>query len=240
MEHTLALIKQAHEGDKAAREQLVEENMGLVFTIVKRFAGRGTETEDLVQIGSIGLLKAIDHFDLNFDVKFSTYAVPMITGEIKRFLRDDGMLKVSRILKETAYKSSLAREMLEKSLGREPTLEEIEREAGIAKEEIVLAMEAAAEVESLQKPVYQSDGTALYLEDRIEEKENQNEKILNQLLLQHLLGILEEKERLLIELRYFQEKTQSEIADRLSMTQVQVSRMEKKIIQKMRAEVERE
>lgn len=240
MDHTLALIKRAHEGDKAAREQLVEENLGLVYTIVKRFAGRGTEMEDLVQIGSIGLLKAIDHFDLSFDVKFSTYAVPMIAGEIKRFLRDDGMLKVSRILKETAYKSSLAREMLEKALGREPTLEEIEKETGIAKEEIVLAMEAAAEVESLQKPVYQSDGTALYLEDRIEEKVNQNEKILNQMLLQHLLSILEEKERTLIELRYFREKTQSEIAAELSMTQVQVSRMEKKIIQKMRAEVEKE
>lgn len=239
MEHTLALIKRAHEGDKAAREQLVEENLGLVFTIVKRFTGRGTEMEDLIQIGSIGLLKAIDHFDLNYDVKFSTYAVPMIAGEVKRFLRDDGMLKVSRMLKETAYKTSIAREILEKSLGREPTLEEIEKEAGIAKEEIVLAMEAAAEVESLQKPVYQGDGTTLYLEDRLEERENRNEKILNEMLLQQLLGILDEKERRLIELRYFQEKTQSEIASELSMTQVQVSRMEKKILQKMRSEVEK-
>lgn len=239
MEHTLALIKRAHEGDKAAREQLVEENLGLVFMIVKRFTGRGTEMEDLIQIGSIGLLKAIDHFDLNYEVKFSTYAVPMIAGEIKRFLRDDGMLKVSRILKETAYKASIARELLEKSLGREPTLEEIEKEAGIAREEIVMAMEAAAEVESLQKPVYQGDGTTLCLEDRLEEKENRNDKILNQMLLQHLLGILDEKERILIELRYFQEKTQNEIAAKLSMTQVQVSRMEKKIIQKMREEVEK-
>ncbi len=234
MEHTQWLIERAHQGDKAAREQLVEENLGLVYTIVKRFAGRGTETEDLFQIGSIGLLKAIDHFDLSFDVKFSTYAVPMIAGEIKRFLRDDGMIKVSRSLKETAHRTSAAREKLEKALGREPTVEELTRETGIPGEDIVMAMEAAADVESLQKPVYQGDGTAIYLEDRIEEKENMNEKILDRMVLREVLDTLEPEEHFLICMRYFSDKTQAQVADMMGRTQVQVSRMEKRILKKMR------
>lgn len=234
MEHTLGLIQKAHQGDKAAREQLVEENLGLVFSVVKRFAGRGTEMEDLCQIGSIGLLKAIDHFDLSYDVKFSTYAVPMIAGEIKRFLRDDGMIKVSRSLKETAYKTSLVKERLEKRMGREPTMEEVAAEVGISREEIVLAMESAAEVESLQKPVYQSDSNDIYLQDRLEEKENENEKLLNRILLQNLLKELESEERRLIYMRYFENRTQSEVGQALGMSQVQVSRMEKKILKNLR------
>ena len=153
MDHTIALIRRAHEGDENARAQLVEENTGLIWCVVKRFYGRGTEAEDLFQIGSIGLLKAIDKFDLGYDVKFSTYAVPMITGEIKRFLRDDGMLKVSRSLKEIAYKAYQAKEALTEKLGREPLLEEIAEETGVEKEELVMAMEAAGEVESLHRPV---------------------------------------------------------------------------------------
>ena len=234
MEHTQWLIERAHQGDKAAREQLVEENLGLVFTIVKRFAGRGTELEDLFQIGSIGLIKAIDHFDLSCDVKFSTYAVPMITGEIKRFLRDDGMLKVSRSLKENAHRAAAAREELEKMLGREPTLEELAQEVGISREEIVLAMEAAADVESLHKPVYQGDGTAIYLEDRIEEKENVNDKILDRMVLHQVMNRLEPEEQFLIVMRYFKDKTQSQVAEMMGRTQVQISRMEKKILKKMR------
>ena len=137
MDETLKLIELAHQGDKAARDRLVTDNMGLIWSIVKRFAGRGYEQEDLFQIGSIGLLKAIDKFDLGYDVKFSTYAVPMITGEIKRFLRDDGMLKVSRSLKEIAYKAYQAKEALTEKLGREPLLEEIAEETGVEKEELV-------------------------------------------------------------------------------------------------------
>ena len=155
MEHTLVLVKKAHEGDKVARETLVEENMGLVYTIARRFQGRGHEMEDLIQIGCIGLIKAIDKFDTTFEVKFSTYAVPMIAGEIRRFLRDDGMIKVSRSLKETAAKACMTREILEKRNGREPTLEEISEEIGAAREDIVLAMESAAEVESLHQTIYQ-------------------------------------------------------------------------------------
>ena len=146
MDHTIALIQKSHEGDEEAKAQIVEENTGLIWCIVKRFRGRGAEVEDLFQIGSIGLLKAIDKFDLSYDVKFSTYAVPMISGEIKRFLRDDGMIKVSRSLKETAGRANACREKLRERTGREPTVEEVAREAGVETEELVLAMEAGAEV----------------------------------------------------------------------------------------------
>ena len=148
MEHTLALIQKSHEGDEEARTQLVEENTGLIWCVVKRFYGRGAEAEDLFQIGSIGLLKAIDKFDLSYDVKFSTYAVPMISGEIKRFLRDDGMLKVSRSLKELAYKAFACQEELQRKWGREPMLHELAECMGVEKEDLVMAMEAIAELEN--------------------------------------------------------------------------------------------
>lgn len=237
MEHTLALIEKAHGGDKEARETLVEENMGLVYTIVRRFAGRGHEMEDLIQIGSIGLIKAIDKFNPAFDVKFSTYAVPMIAGEIKRFLRDDGMIKVSRSLKETAGKAYMVRETLEKKHGREPTLEEISEEIGAAREDIVLAMESAAEVESLHKTIYQGDGNAISLMDKLEEQGNPNEELLNHMMLNDVMQTLHEEERTLIRLRYFEDKTQMEVARALGMSQVQVSRYEKKILKKMRGRI---
>ena len=233
MEHTLALIEKAHGGDKEARETLVEENMGLVYTIVRRFAGRGHEMEDLIQIGSIGLIKAIDKFNSAFDVKFSTYAVPMIAGEIKRFLRDDGMIKVSRSLKETAGKAYMVKEALEKKYGREPSLEEISEEIGASREDIVLAMESAAEVESLHKTIYQGDGNAISLMDKLEEQGNPNEELLNHMVLNDVIQTLHEEERMLIRLRYFEDKTQMEVARALGMSQVQVSRYEKKILRKM-------
>ena len=237
MEKTLVLIERAHEGDKEARETLVEENMGLVYTIVKRFKGRGHEMEDLIQIGSIGLIKAIDKFDTSFNVKFSTYAVPMIAGEIKRFLRDDGMIKVSRSLKETACKAYMTREVLEKKNGREPTLEEISAEIGATREDIVLAMESAAEVESLYKTIYQGDGNAIFLLDKLEEKKNANDELLDHMLLNELLKGLSDDERTLIRMRYFDEKTQTEVAKVLNMSQVQVSRFEKKILTKLRGRI---
>ena len=237
MEHTLALIEKAHGGDKEARETLVEENMGLVYTIVRRCAGRGHEMEDLIQIGSIGLIKAIDKFNSAFDVKFSTYAVPMIAGEIKRFLRDDGMIKVSRSLKETAGKAYMVKEALEKKYGREPSLEEISEEIGASREDIVLAMESAAEVESLHKTIYQGDGNAISLMDKLEEQGNPNEELLNHMVLNDVIQTLHEEERMLIRLRYFEDKTQMEVARALGMSQVQVSRYEKKILKKMRGRI---
>ncbi len=234
MEDTIALIRKSHEGDKEAREILIENNLGLVWSIVRRFAGRGQEMEDLFQIGSIGLMKAIDKFDTSYDVKFSTYAVPMITGEIKRFLRDDGMIKVSRTLKETAVKVRAAREHINHDTGREPSLEEIAAEIGISEENVIMAMEAGNEVESLYKTIYQGDGNAIYLIDKIEEEKDINHNIVNRIVVEELMNSLDEKERELIKMRYFKEKTQTEIASELGISQVQVSRLEKKILKSLR------
>lgn len=237
MDHTIALIRKSHGGDEKARAQLVEENVGLIWCVVRRFMGRGVESEDLFQIGSIGLLKAIDKFDFSYDVKFSTYAVPMISGEIQRFLRDDGIIKVSRSLKEMAYKAFLAREKLQESMHRDPTLEELAENMNVEKEELVMALEASSEVESIYKPVYQKDGNEVPLLERLEEKEGQEEKVLNRMLLSQLLDELGKEERQLIYLRYFANKTQMEIGKELGISQVQVSRMEKKILRRMREKV---
>ena len=234
MDHTIALIRKSHDGDEEARTQLVEENVGLIWCVVRRFLGRGVESEDLFQIGSIGLLKAIDKFDFSYEVKFSTYAVPMISGEIQRFLRDDGMIKVSRSVKELAYKAFLAREKLQEILQREPTLEELADKMQIEKEELVMALEASGEVESLYKPVYQKDGNEVPLLEKLEEKESQEEKVLNKMLLSKLLEELDKEERQLIYMRYFANKTQMEIGQALGISQVQVSRMEKRILKRMR------
>ena len=236
MDHTIALIQKAHEGDKEAREQLVKENVGLIWSVVKRFYGRGTDAEDRFQIGSIGLLKAIDKFDLSYDVRFSTYAVPMISGEIKRFLRDDGMIKVSRSLKELSYKLFQAREEMTAALGREPTIEELSLELHVEKEEIVQAMEAGGEVESIYKPIHQKEGSEIRLMDKLVEKEHQEDRILDSMLLQQLLETLDKEERRLIYLRYFKNQTQSAVGKKLGISQVQVSRMEKKIMAALRRE----
>ena len=236
MDHTIALIRKSHAGDEKAREQLVQENVGLVWCVVKRFYGRGTEKEDLFQIGSIGLLKAIDKFDTSFDVKFSTYAVPMISGEIKRFLRDDGMIKVSRSLKELAYRTGKAREELTDTLGREPTIEELSGFMKVEKEEIVQALEAGNEVESIYKPLHQKEGNEIRLMDKLEEKESVEERILNSMLLKELLETLDKEERQLIYLRYFQDKTQAAVGEMMGISQVQVSRLEKRIMERLRRE----
>jgi RNA polymerase sporulation-specific sigma factor len=238
MDHTIALIRKSHDGDESARVQLVEENVGLVWCVVQRFYGRGVEAEDLFQIGSIGLLKAIDKFDVSFDVKFSTYAVPMISGEIKRFLRDDGLIKVSRSLKELSYKAYVTKEKMQESLGREVTLEELANELGATMEELVMALDSGNEVESLYRPIYQKDGNEISLVDKLEEKEAQEEKIVNRLLLQQLLEELEKDARQLIYLRYFANKTQTEVGKVLGISQVQVSRLEKKILKTLREKID--
>lgn len=231
---TIGRIRLSQEGDRQAREQLITENVGLVWSMVRRFMGRGCEAEDLFQIGIIGLIKAIDKFDVTYDVKFSTYAVPMISGEIKRFLRDDGMIKVSRTLKENNMKLRAAEERLSARLGRDATLEEIAEDTGLSMEDIVLAMEACTEVESLSKPVNRADGSEGTLGEKIVGKEDTTEQIVNHLVMKQLLEALEEEERQLIWFRYFENKTQTEIAGLLGVSQVQVSRMEKKILQRMR------
>ena len=237
MDHTIALIQKSHEGDEEARAQLVEENTGLVWCIVKRFCNSGVEAEDLFQVGSIGLLKAIDKFDLSFDVKFSTYAVPMISGEIKRFLRDDGMIKVSRSLKELAYKAYLCQERLQEKWSRDPTVAEIAQELGVETEELTQALDASGDIESLHKPIYQKEGQEVRLMDKLPEKEGEEEQILNHLLLKQLLAYLNKEERRLIYLRYFANQTQTQVGDTLGISQVQVSRMEKKILKNLRERI---
>ncbi len=234
MDETISLIRASQAGDMEAREQAVAGNMGLVFSVARRFTGRGYEMEDLVQLGSIGLLKAIEKFDFSYDVKFSTYAVPLIIGEIKRFLRDDGMIKVSRSLKELACRAYLAREKLQDQKNREPTVEELAEELGAAREDLILALEAESEVVSLQKPVYHRDGSEMLLMDKIEETEDCEEEIVNHLALRQILEELAPEERRLIELRYFAEQTQSEVGKLMGISQVQVSRMEKKILDQLR------
>ncbi len=231
---TIELIRRSQQGDKEARDKVITDNIGLVWSIVRRFMSRGHEPEDLFQIGSIGLMKAIDKFDLSYEVKFSTYAVPMIMGEIKRFLRDDGVIKVSRSLKETAGKVRMTREKLSDLYGREPTIEEIGNELNLAKEEIVMALESGSEVESLYKTIYQGDGNAIYLIDKLEQTNDENEIMIDRLALKETIASLDEKDQELIRLRYFMDRTQTDIAKELGISQVQVSRLEKKILMKMR------
>ncbi len=253
MEDMSVLIAKSQSGDKEAREVLIEKNLGLVHSIVRRFIGRGCEAEDLFQIGTIGLMKSIDKFDLSLGLKFSTYAVPMITGEIRRFLRDDGPVKVSRTLKENGMKVRAVRQKLQITLGREPTVEELSEASELAPEDVILALEATREVESLYAAASQEDGSELYLVDRIVQGERsctgvevqgtlfgdvsldrEKEKLLNHMLLQGLLDKLSDRERRLIYLRYFQDKTQVQIARILGISQVQVSRLEKKTLLRMR------
>lgn len=237
MERTIALIKKSHEGDKRAKEQLVEENIGLIWCVVKRFYNRGVEPEDLFQIGSIGLLKAIDKFDLGYGVKFSTYAVPMIAGEIKRFLRDDGMIKVSRSLKENHWKIQQAMQTIQKQNGKEVTVREIMEATGLSEDEVVMAMDVPMEVESLSKPVGTGEGKEAPLENWIPVTFDEKKQVDNRVVLEQLLSNLNAKERQLIYMRYFQDCTQTTVAEKLQMSQVQVSRLEKKILHMMREQM---
>ena len=232
---TLTLINRAHQGDKLARDKILIENTGLIWSIVRRFLNRGHEGEDLFQIGCIGMLKAIDRFDTEFDVAFSTYAVPLIAGEIRRFIRDDGIVKISRKIKENQMKIMHQREIYINEKKQEPTIEEIEKVCDLTKEEIVMAIDASRNVESIDKEMYSKD-SAYTLMDLAEDDTNIEETVLNKIMVQQLMDMLESKERKIINLRYFKNKTQSQVAKEMGMTQVQVSRLEKKILNSMRNE----
>jgi len=234
MTDTLALIARAQAGDDSAAEQLIKENSGLIWSVVKKFAKRGYELDDLYQIGAIGLLKCIRKFDASFDVKFSTYAIPMIIGEIKRFLRDDGIIKVSRPMKEIATKARYITEMLTAKLGRQPTISELAAELNITTEELVVAMEAGLDVESLYATIYQGDGSPIYLIDKLAQERDSGDSMVNLLALKELIARLKPKERQVIILRYFQDKTQMDVAKIIGVSQVQVSRIEKKVLQALK------
>ena len=231
---TLTLINRAHQGDKLARDKILIENTGLIWSIVRRFLNRGHEGEDLFQIGCIGMLKAIDRFDTEFDVAFSTYAVPMIAGEIRRFIRDDGIVKISRKIKENQMKIMHQREIYINEKKQEPTIEELEKVCDLTKEEIVMAMDASRNVESIDKEMYSKDSAYTLMD--LAEDTNIEETVLNKIMVQQLMDMLESKERKIINLRYFKNKTQSQVAKEMGMTQVQVSRLEKKILNSMRNE----
>jgi RNA polymerase sporulation-specific sigma factor len=232
---TIQLIIRAKAGDKLAQAALVENNIGLVWSIVRRFQNRGHEVEDLFQIGCIGLIKAINKFDTSFDVKFSTYAVPMIIGEIKRFLRDDGIIKVSRSLKEMSNKARITKEVMSKELGREPTINEMAQRLDISTEDLVMAVEAGYSPESLFNPVGEGENSPLMLIDKLNDECNDNETdIIDKIALKQILDTLKPREKQIIILRYYKEKTQVQIAKLLGISQVQVSRIEKKILEDIR------
>ncbi len=233
MRDNAALIAKVREGDKAARDAMVAENMGLVHSVARRFAGRGCEKEDLIQIGAIGLIKAINKFDKSFNVKFSTYAVPMIMGEIRRFLRDDGMVKVSRTLKETAMKGRKAQEQLQKRLDREPSINEIADECGIDADLLIEAFDAAAPPDSIYGSVYANGDKEIQLMDTIAGSDCE-EDIINKVVVSELLHSLTGRERQIVVMRYFKGKTQAETAKVIGVSQVQISRIEKKIIENLR------
>lgn len=237
----MKLFQLAKEGDRAAKEKIVVENTGLVWSIARRYMGRGYDLEEIYQIGCIGLLKAIDRFDSEYEVMFSTYAVPLITGEIKRFLRDNGAIKVSRILKQNGYAISKARNDLNIQLGREPAIDEISDYTGLSKEEIVEAIEANQEVESIYQPIESKGGGEMYLLDRLEDGEQSaqmGDKALDRIMLSMALDKLDVLQRSIITKRYFEDRTQTQTAAALGLSQVQVSRLEKKTLQALRSMVD--
>lgn len=234
-EETLDLIDRVQNGDEEAKEFLIANNLGLVRSVVSKFLNIGYDRDDLFQLGSIGLIKAIYKFDPTFGVKFSTYAVPMILGEIKRYLRDDGMIKVSRSLKQIAVKAKMQGELMTKKLGREPTIEELAKSIEVEKEDLVMALEANFNVEYLHGVIHEEDGAPICLIDKISmEGECEEEKAIDNILLKETLNKLEKRERQIIMLRYFEDMTQSEIGHILNISQVQVSRIEKKVLSKLK------
>lgn len=234
---TLTLIRRAHQGDKVSRDRLLMENTGLIWSIVRRFLNRGHEGEDLFQIGCIGMLKAIDRFDTSFNVAFSTYAVPMIAGEIRRFLRDDGIIKVSRTIKENQLKILCETEKYRNEKHKEPTIEELAGLCDLSREEIVTAMEAAREVDSIDRELDSDSGKCQTIIEKIEDTNNTENIVLNRVLIRQMLDSLNEQERKIIILRYFQNKTQTETAKVVGMSQVQVSRAEKKILNYLKKQI---
>lgn len=229
------LIEKSQRGDDRARDILVERNVRLVWSVVQRFMNRSYDPEDLFQIGCIGLIKSIDKFDLSYNVRFSTYAVPMIIGEIQRFIRDDGTIKVSRSLKETAHKVRRERDELTKKLGRTPTIQELASALKLDAEEVVQAMEATRFPKSIHETVFENEGDPITLLDQIPEEET---NWFDKITLEEALRDLSERERLIIYLRYFKDQTQSLVAKRLGISQVQVSRLEKQILENIKIKME--
>jgi RNA polymerase sporulation-specific sigma factor len=233
-ENNIELIRLAKKGNKNALNKLIEVNLPLVSTISKKFLNRGYEYEDIFQIGCMGLVKAVNNFDENYNVKFSTYAVPMILGEIKRFIRDDGMIKVSRSVKNTAKKLHYDKEALTKELNRDPTVEELSKYSGVNVEDIIFAVESANSLQYLYDTIHQDDGSPVLLIDKLSENPEEDNEMVDRIALKEALKSLDTKSRQIIMLRYFKDKTQVQVAKMLGISQVQVSRIEKKVLKTMR------
>ena len=228
------LFERIKQGDSLAREQYIKGNLRLVLSVIKRFSNSNENADDLFQIGCVGLMKAIDNFDTTLNVKFSTYAVPMIIGEIRRYLRDNNSIRVSRSLRDTAYKAIYARENYMKTHLKEPTLNEIAEETGIEKEEIVYALDAIQSPVSLYEPVYTEGGDTLYVMDQISDKKNKEENWIEDLSLKEALKRLDKRERRIVEMRFYEGRTQMEVAQEIGISQAQVSRLEKHALKNMR------
>lgn len=229
------LLKKAADGDSDARDELIIKNMGLVKSVVRRFDGRGYETDDLFQIGCVGLIRAAERFDSSFGVQFSTYAVPMIIGEIRRFIRDDGIIKVSRGLKDVAYKAAQIKEKKIKETGQEPSVLQIADEMGISSAELAAALDSQLRPQSIYMTPDEKDGDGRELLEKIESPDDDVEEMLNKMLIRQIMKELNERDRTIVTLRYFKRSTQAQVAEFLGISQVQVSRLEKKILQKMRS-----
>ena len=232
------LFPLVHGGDRAAREEFINGNLRLVLSVVQRFSNRGENADDLFQVGCIGLIKALDNFDVSQNVRFSTYAVPMIIGEIRRYLRDNNPIRVSRSLRDTAYKALQARDLLSSRLDREPTIGEIAREIGVAEEDVVFAMEAIQDPVSLFEPVYNDGGDAIYIIDQVKDQKQSDALWLENLAVSEALRRLNEREQKILRLRFFEGRTQMEVAGEIGISQAQVSRLEKNALQHMRKYVD--
>ncbi len=233
----MALLKEARQGNKTARSELIQSNLRLVLSVIQKFIGRnGTSADDLFQVGVVGLIKAIDNFDLSLDVKFSTYAVPMISGELRRYLRDNNAIRVSRSTKDLAYKALQAKERLTTSLDKEPTAEDISKELGVSKSDVVLALESINEPVSIYEPVYSSSGDALYMLDQLSDKSS-DEGWIDELLIREAIQKLSEREKNILYLRFYQGKTQVEVANEIGISQAQVSRLEKNALTRIKSNI---
>ena len=236
-EETMELLRKAKQGDMQAREKLIAGNLRLVLSVIQRFSNRGENADDLFQVGCIGLIKAIDNFNTDLDVKFSTYGVPMIVGEIRRYLRDNSTMRVSRAMRDTAYKVLQAKEAYMAKHQREPTLDEIAAELGLKREEIVFALDAISDPVSLYEPVYSDSGDAVCVMDQIRDRKNTDERWLEQIALREAIAKLSQRERRILTLRFFRGKTQMEVSAEVGISQAQVSRLEKSAIEQIRKEL---
>ena len=236
-EETQALLRRVKEGDMAAREALIQGNLRLVLSVIQKFTNRGENADDLFQVGCIGLIKAIDNFDVNLNVKFSTYGVPMIVGEIRRYLRDNSSMRVSRSMRDTAYKVLQAKEAYLAKHQKEPTVEESAQIIGIRREDVVFALDAILEPVSLYEPVYSDSGDAICVIDQVKDNKNTDERWTERIALKEAVGHLTERERKILSMRFFQGKTQMEVSTEIGISQAQVSRLEKNALRQIRKEL---